>query len=99
MNQDVIDYLNKIDINNYDVSIKTSYLCEVPELPYDMQEAIPYKVISISNPRLLNITINAKNDNMVTIRSLASGVLTTRITPEISKIISKLLGNFKIEFK
>lgn len=99
MNQDVIDYLNKIDINNYDVSIKTSYLCEVQGLPYDMQESIPYKVITISSPKLLNITINAKNDNMVTIRSLASGVLTTNITPEINKIISNLLGSFKIEFK
>ena len=64
-----------------------------------MQESIPYKVITISSPRLLNIDINSKNNNMVTIRSLASGVLSVRITPEINKIISSLLGKLKIEFK
>lgn len=93
----VLQYLNTFDINSCNVKIETQYLCEDKNLPYDMQESIPYKTITIWLSTFLLVEINYNNNQKINIKRLCFENIVTDLTLNIKNKINYLLKNINYE--
>lgn len=84
--------LSSLNPELVDIAVQTHYKCENAYLPADMQESVPYRVVTISNPKLLNISINFLTQ-VVTVRRLAVDTIQSTLTVDDKEAIRLFLSS------